>query len=152
MLSANTRISWQTERHSFGDLLITQSVLRHRVLIEASIVLCSASLWLVWVNVQSQPALWTPVIYIVSEDHAPPSSGYIRYLSYMTIVNITTVEDLNLRSKSNGVYTQQIVLCMWLTSFLIFERSRIRNLNLDTGCSGEIFMISLCLLGQILRH
>jgi hypothetical protein len=42
ILSADTGISRQTEGHSFGNHLITPSSV-----IEASIVLCSVSLWLV---------------------------------------------------------------------------------------------------------
>jgi hypothetical protein len=45
--------------HSAIVWKVSQSVLRHRSVIEASIVLCSVSLWLVWVNVQSTCALNT---------------------------------------------------------------------------------------------
>jgi hypothetical protein len=58
ILSAEASTSRQTEGHSFGDHLISWSVSVTRVsVIEASIVLCSVSLWLVWVNVLSACAL-----------------------------------------------------------------------------------------------
>jgi hypothetical protein len=58
--SADTGITRQTEGHSFGDHLISQSVsVTQSSLIEVSIVLCSVSLWLVWVNVQSACSLNT---------------------------------------------------------------------------------------------
>jgi hypothetical protein len=51
MLSADTVcvISRQTEGHSFSDHLISESVsVTPSSVTEASIVLCSVSLWLVW--------------------------------------------------------------------------------------------------------
>jgi hypothetical protein len=54
ILSADTGISRQTVGHSFGDHLMTLSSV-----IEASIMLCSVSLWLMCVNVQSACALNT---------------------------------------------------------------------------------------------
>jgi hypothetical protein len=63
ILSADTGIFRQTEGHSFGDHLISESVsVTPSSVIEASIMLCSVSLWLVWVSVpvSSQPALLTP--------------------------------------------------------------------------------------------
>jgi hypothetical protein len=63
---ADTGISWQTEGHSFGDHLISESVsVTPSSVIEASIVLCSVCLWPVWVNVQSACALntWYEPIY-----------------------------------------------------------------------------------------
>jgi hypothetical protein len=46
-------IFWQTEGHSIGDHLITGSVsVMPSSVIEASIVHCSVSLWLMWANVQ----------------------------------------------------------------------------------------------------
>jgi hypothetical protein len=45
-------ISRKTEGHSFGDHLISESVsVTPSSVTEAPIVLCSVSLWLVWVNV-----------------------------------------------------------------------------------------------------
>jgi hypothetical protein len=56
-------ISWQTEGHSFGPHLNSESVLvMPSSVIETSIVLCSLSSWLVWVNVQSACALNTRYI------------------------------------------------------------------------------------------
>jgi hypothetical protein len=64
ILSADTGIFRQTEGHSFGDHLISKSVsVTPSSVIEASIVLCSVFLWLVWVNVQSACALNTRYIY-----------------------------------------------------------------------------------------
>jgi hypothetical protein len=62
-VQADTGISRKTESHSFGDHLISESVsvTRSRVT-EASVVLCSVSLWLLEVNVQSACAL--NIIYI----------------------------------------------------------------------------------------
>jgi hypothetical protein len=59
-LTADTGISRQTDGHSFGDHLSSESVsVTPSSVIEASIVLCSVSSWLVWVNVQSACALNT---------------------------------------------------------------------------------------------
>jgi hypothetical protein len=59
-LSADTGISQQTGGHSFGDQLTSKSVsAMPSNVIEASTVLCSVSLWLVWVSVQSACALNT---------------------------------------------------------------------------------------------
>jgi hypothetical protein len=45
---------WQSEGHSFGDHMISLSVIvTPSSVIEASIVLCSVSLWLVWVSVKT---------------------------------------------------------------------------------------------------
>jgi hypothetical protein len=56
----NTGISRQTEGHSFGDHLSSESVsVMPLSVIEASIVLCSVCLWLVWVDVESACALNT---------------------------------------------------------------------------------------------
>jgi hypothetical protein len=53
-------ISRQTEGHSFGDHLISESVsATPSSVIEASVVLCSVCLWLLWVNVQSACTLNT---------------------------------------------------------------------------------------------
>jgi hypothetical protein len=58
ILSADTATSRQTVGHSFGDHLISESVsVTISSVIQAYIVLCSVSLWLVWVNVQSACAL-----------------------------------------------------------------------------------------------
>jgi hypothetical protein len=66
ILSADTGISRQTESHSFGDHLISESVsVTPSSVIEASIVLCSVSLWLVWVNVQTACALNTRYLHII---------------------------------------------------------------------------------------
>jgi hypothetical protein len=47
ILSADTGISRKTEGHSFGDHLISESVsVTPSSVMEASIVLCSMSLWL----------------------------------------------------------------------------------------------------------
>jgi hypothetical protein len=49
----------QTEGQSFGDHLISESVsVTPSSVVEASIVLCSVSLWLVWVNGQSAYSVW----------------------------------------------------------------------------------------------
>jgi hypothetical protein len=57
-------ISRQTEGHSFGDHLISGSVnVTPSSVVEASIVLCSVSSWLVWVNVQSAYAMNTRYNY-----------------------------------------------------------------------------------------
>jgi hypothetical protein len=57
-LSADMVTSRQNKGHSFGDHLISESVsVTPSSVIEASIVLCSVSLWLVWVNIQSACAL-----------------------------------------------------------------------------------------------
>jgi hypothetical protein len=62
--SADTGILWQTEGQSFGDHLISWSVsVTPSSVIEASTVLCSVSLWLVWVNVQSACTLSTRYNY-----------------------------------------------------------------------------------------
>jgi hypothetical protein len=54
ILSADTGISRQTQDHSFGDHLSSESVsVTPSSVIEASIVLCSVPLWLVWVKVRS---------------------------------------------------------------------------------------------------
>jgi hypothetical protein len=48
ILSVDTLIARQTEGHSFGDHLISESVsVTLSSVIEASIALCSVSLWLV---------------------------------------------------------------------------------------------------------
>jgi hypothetical protein len=60
ILSADIGISRQTEGHSLGDHLISGSVsVTSSSVTEASIVLCSVSLWFEWVNVQSACALNT---------------------------------------------------------------------------------------------
>jgi hypothetical protein len=60
ILTADTGIFRQTWSHSFGDHLISGSVsVTPSGVIEASIVLCSVSSWLVWVNVQSACAVNT---------------------------------------------------------------------------------------------
>jgi hypothetical protein len=57
ILSAGTGISRQTEGHLFGHHLISKSVcVTQSRVIEASIVLCSVSSWLLMSN---QPVLWT---------------------------------------------------------------------------------------------
>jgi hypothetical protein len=58
LIGRHCGISRQTEDHSFGDHLISESVsVTPSSVIEASVVLSSVSLWLVWVNVQSACAL-----------------------------------------------------------------------------------------------
>jgi hypothetical protein len=60
LIGRHCGISRQTEGHSFGDHLSSESVrVTPSSVTEASIVLCSVSLWLVWVNVQSACALNT---------------------------------------------------------------------------------------------
>jgi hypothetical protein len=60
LIGRHSGTSRQTEGHSFGDHLISESVsVTPPSVIEASIVLCSVSLWLVWVNVQPACALNT---------------------------------------------------------------------------------------------
>jgi hypothetical protein len=60
ILSADISISLQTEGHSFGDHLISGSVsVTPSSVIEASVALCSVSLWLECVNVRSDCALNT---------------------------------------------------------------------------------------------
>jgi hypothetical protein len=71
ILSADTSISRQTESNLFGDHLISGPVsVTPSSVIEASIVFCSVSLWLVWVNVQSACALNTLYKLIKSAMHA----------------------------------------------------------------------------------
>jgi hypothetical protein len=63
LIGRHCGISRQTEGHSFGDRLISESVIvTPSSVIEASIVFCSVSLWLVWV-MSNQPTLWTPGIF-----------------------------------------------------------------------------------------
>jgi hypothetical protein len=51
IISADTGISRQIKSHSFGVHLISESVsVTPSSVIEASIVLCSVSLWIVWVS------------------------------------------------------------------------------------------------------
>jgi hypothetical protein len=60
ILSADAGITRQTEGHSFGDHLISESVsVTSSNVIEASVMLCSVSLRLVWVNAQSDCVLNT---------------------------------------------------------------------------------------------
>jgi hypothetical protein len=60
ILSADTHISGKAQGHLFGDHLSSESVsVMPSSVIQASIVLCSVSLWLIWVNVQSACALKT---------------------------------------------------------------------------------------------
>jgi hypothetical protein len=60
ILSTDTGITRKTEGHSFGDHLINGSIsVTPSSMIEASIVVCSVSIWLVWFNVQSAYALNT---------------------------------------------------------------------------------------------
>jgi hypothetical protein len=64
ILSADTGISRKTEGHSFNDHLFSGSVsITTSSVIEVSNVLCSVSLWLVWV-MSIQTARWTPVLHI----------------------------------------------------------------------------------------
>jgi hypothetical protein len=94
ILSADSAISRQTEVHSFGYHLISGSVsVTPSSVIKASTVLCSLSLWLVWINVQSACELNTRYIsvsnatftfchiYIVSYyDTFRPYTAIIRYM------------------------------------------------------------------------
>jgi hypothetical protein len=66
ILSADNGVSRQTEGHSFGDHLIIGSVsIMPSSVIEVSIVLCSVSLWLLWINVQPTCALivYSPIYH-----------------------------------------------------------------------------------------
>jgi hypothetical protein len=64
LIGKRVGISRQTEGLSFGGHLINESVsVTPSSVTEASIVLCSVSLWLVWVSVQSACALNTRYIW-----------------------------------------------------------------------------------------
>jgi hypothetical protein len=82
----NTGIYRQTEVHSFGDHLISESVsVKPSSVTEASIMLCSVSLWLVWVNVQSACALNTRYI-----THTCNFSVYVHFKVWIVWLNWLT--------------------------------------------------------------
>jgi hypothetical protein len=82
ILSADTGISQQTKGHSFGDHLSSESVsVTPLSAIEASIMLCSVSLWLVWVNIQLACALNTKYFLI----RQGPRSRVIGTATWLTL-------------------------------------------------------------------
>jgi hypothetical protein len=88
ILSTDSGISRQTEGNSSGDHLSSESVrVTLSSMTEAFIVLCSVSLWLVWVNVQSACALNTRYIRNMSWSRILVFSPYIKLIETPSIVH-----------------------------------------------------------------
>jgi hypothetical protein len=104
LIDRHCGISRQTEGHSFGDHLISESVsITPSSVIEAFIMLCYVSVWVVWVSVQSACALNTRISVVLKRNFHICNSRIVSFtrINRRSLRKLHTEELHNLYSLTN---------------------------------------------------